>query len=147
MILLSLIIIVSYIGWCIWKDKKIIQSFSQAAYVSNKLVFVAVFFTVGLLLIQPIYEIEPIHSVLIPLSLFLVGISPIYKSTNKAIHFVGGYTAGAATQSLVFLINPYFLFTWILYIPAHFRKERTFYAEVICFINLYLALLWNHLYL
>ena len=76
--------------------------------------------------------------------MFLVGITPYYKTYGKKLHFFGGYISGISSQILVSIVNPLYLLFWIpyfLYLIFLKDSNSTFWAELVCFINLFLAIL------
>ena len=145
MVYCLLIYMVFYILYCTKKNGKILISFSQTAYVlKNKNIFFITFWLVGLVLIFPLSQICTPFALIFSLGMFLVGISPYYKTYGKKLHFFGGYISGISSQILVSIVNPLYLLFWIpyfLYLIFLKDSNSTFWAELVCFINLFLAIL------
>lgn len=77
--------------------------------------------------------------------LLMVAASPLYKSENKVLHYVGGYLFGIMTQVVVAMINPWWLFAWVLFPTVYLKKDwhenATFASEAICFGTLIAVLI------
>lgn len=142
-ILLAYLIL--YILYFVDKDNRIPKSLSDTAYLCKyKKTFLVTFWTAGIILFYPLSQISIPLSLLFTLGILLVGITPWYKNFNKPTHFVGGYLSGAVSQILVALVYPQLLLIWIPYILyAIFIKDdsKTFWAEIVCFANLFGILL------
>lgn len=145
MIYILLIYLILYIIYFIKLDHRIPQSLSQTAYLmQGRKLFLYTFWSVGIILLYPLSLINIPLSLLFTLGLLCVGISPWYKQYGKIIHFAGGYLSGIVSQILVTLVNPWILLLWIPYILyAIFIKDdsKTFWAEIICFISIFIILL------
>lgn len=145
MIYCLLFYMIFYILYCTNKNGKILLSFSQTAYIlKNKNIFLITFWLIGLILIFPLSQINPLFALIFSLGMFLVGISPYYKTYSKKLHYFGGYISGISSQILVSIVNPLYLLFWIpyfLYLIFIKDSNSTFWAEFICFINLFLTIL------
>ena len=144
MILFLLIYFIAYLIYCTIKNGKMLESFSQTAYVINKYQFLLTFWIIGFIMFYYISQIYIVLAILFTLGICLVGMSPCYHVINKYLHWFGGILSGVSSQIFVGLINPWLFLAWIpLVIYAIFNKkdDKIFWAEVICMVTLMLVLL------
>ena len=134
-----------YIVYATFKNGKILQSLSYTAYiVQDKRWFCFTFWLVGLGLVYPLSLVSVPLSILFVLGCFGVGLTPFYRTTGKWLHYGGGIISGITSQLLVYLVNPYLLIPWIpylFYLIFYPDNNTPFWAEIICFINVFGILL------
>lgn len=79
------------------------------------------------------------------MGLILVAASPLYRTENKVIHYIGGYLFGVVSQVVVTLLAPYMLIAWIgfplVFLQKGWRENATFVSEAICFGTLIITLI------
>ena len=145
MIYILLLYLLIYILYSIFKNGKIINSLSQTAYIiQSKQIFCFTFWLVGIILVYPLSQISIPISLLFTIGIFGVGLTPFYRTNGKWLHYGGGILSGITSQLLVYLVNPYLLIPWIPYIFYYVfypDDNTTFWAEIICFINIFGILL------
>lgn len=144
-ILISIITI--YLLFSIIKYKQIPESISDTFYLGNKQWFTFTMFVLGFLvcstLIPITSEMYQFTAFLIGAGLLFVGAAPHFKDVSeKKIHFGGALIFGLASQIWASLYcSPWLLLTWLFLIPLWKTKQRTFWIELICIINIILAYL------
>ena len=145
MIYILLLYLLIYILYSIFKNGKTINSLSQTAYIiQSKQIFCFTFWLVGIILVYPLSQISIPISLLFTIGIFGVGLTPFYRANGKWLHYGGGILSGITSQLLVYLVNPYLLIPWIPYIFYYVfypDDNTTFWAEIICFINIFGILL------
>ena len=145
MIWILFIYFVVYILYTTFKNGEILYSLSHTAYVvQDKKWFCFTFWAVGLGVVYPLSLINVPLSILFTLGCFGVGLTPFYHSYGKWLHYGGGYLTEIVSQILVYLVNPWLLLPWIPYIFYYvfYPDDNTiFWAEIICFINIFGILL------
>lgn len=145
MIYILLLYLLIYIIYSIFKNGKTINSLSQTAYIiQSKQLFCFTFWLVGIILVYPLSQISISISLLFTIGIFGVGLTPFYRTTGKWLHYGGGILSGITSQLLVYLVNPYLLIPWIpylFYLIFYPDNNTTFWAEIICFINVFGILL------
>ena len=144
-ILLSIIAI--YLLFSIIKYKQIPESISDTFYLGNKWWFtftmVVLGFLVCAILIPITSELYQFTAFLTGTGLLLVGAAPHIKDiSERKVHFRGALIFGLMSQILASLYcSPWLLLTWIFLIPLWKTKQRIFWMEFICIINIILAYL------
>lgn len=151
MSILLLIIILSGILLSILnaiKAKYLPNSISSFSYISGNLLFTCWVIVIAIALLYPTSKVLPTNlswlALLQSVSLFLVAASPDYKKELTIIHFIGGYLFGIISQVIVYMLFPYALVGWILFLIPIFvkplRSNKTIIAEYICMITLVISL-------
>lgn len=144
-ILISIITI--YLLFSIIKYKQIPESISDTFYLGNKWWFTFTMFVLGFLvcstLIPITSETYQFTAFLIGAGLLFVGSAPHFKDdSEKKIHFGGALIFGLFSQIWASLYcSPWLLLTQLFLIPLWKTKQRTFWIEFICIINIILAYL------
>lgn len=144
-ILISIITI--YLLFSIIKYKQIPGSISDTFYLGNKWWFTITMFILGFLvcvtLIPITTEAFQFTAFLTSAGLLFVGAAPHFKNDFEAkVHFSGAFIFGLASQFWANIYySPWLLLTWTLLIPLWNTKQRTFWIELICIINIILAYL------
>lgn len=141
--LLGFIILFSYIGYIIYKDKKIPLSISQTVFSldeKNRWVFTIMMFIVAMLiapqlfiLMQPFnYEIL---AFIAALGIFGVGADPLDVNEKDVVHYVSSAMIGISSQLMVCLINTLCFVLWIPYIIYTLYMEdgsnNMFWGEIV----------------
>lgn len=141
----ALIIIISYILISILKYKKVPDSISDTFYLGNDWWFTVVMVILGVLicinLISITSENYQFLSFLIGTSLLFVGAAPHFKEEfERKVHYGSAIVFALTSQIWASLYySPLILLTWILSIVWINTKQRTFWGEITCIINLALA--------
>ena len=142
-VLISIITI--YLLFSIIKYKQIPESISDTFYLGNKWWFTFTMFVLGFLICAILI---PITSEMYQFTIFLtgagllfVGAAPHFKDkSEKKVHFGGAFIFGLASQIWSSLYcSPWLLLTWLFLIPLWKTKQKTFWIELICIINIILA--------
>ena len=142
-ILLSIIAI--YLLFSIIKYKQIPESISDTFYLGNKWWFTFTMVVLGFLicaiLIPITSELYQFTAFLTGAGLLLVGATPHIKDmSERKVHFGGALIFGLMSQIWASLYcSPWLLLTWIFLIPLWKTKQRIFWMEFICIINIILA--------
>lgn len=142
-ILISIITI--YLLFSIIKYKQIPESISDTFYLGNKWWFTFTMFVLGFLICAILIPITPemyqFTTFLTGAGLLFVGAAPHFKDkSEKKVHFGGALTFGLFSQIWASLYcSPWLLLTWLFLIPLWKTKQRTFWIELICIINIILA--------
>lgn len=165
MLLLSIIMVVSFVGATIIKTKAIPDSISSMVYVlpdgSARWLWTIWLWLVTVLLAPSLIDAlsdkwQFIGFLMISCLLF-TGAMPIFMKEHKKAHNVLGVTAGILSQVCVVIIDPWWLLLWGIPMPllvgafASFNDspetpdfcdgKGVFFAECICAASLYGALL------
>lgn len=73
------------------------------------------------------------------LGLGAVGATPNYREEGGIAHNIGAFLTGIGSQLVIALNNPIILSTWGLFPLTLIQgKNYTFWAEIICFLNIIL---------
>lgn len=144
-ILISLLMAVLYVGAAIIIKKEIPESISSMVYVLPEggwrwLWTIWIWFQ-GFLLISPLMDSLPEEwrwlGFLTIASLVFCGAMPLFIKEQNKWHNILGVSSGVLSQFCVLVINPWFLFIWILMISALWMKNKAvFISEAICSITL-----------
>lgn len=144
-ILISIITI--YLLFSIIKYKQIPESISDTFYLGNKWWFTITMFILGFLvcatLIPITTEAFQFMAFLTGAGLLFVGAAPHFKDDFEAqVHFSGATIFGLVSQFWASIYcSPWLLLTWVILVPLWNTKQRTFWVELICIINIILAYL------
>lgn len=163
LILLSLIIILTYVGIMIYKNKSIPYSISDTFYsLEHKDWFGFSMVATALSLMPSILDFTPGNyqflAFLMCAGLIFVGAAPNFKKgIDRPVHIAGASIAGLCSQIWVILTQPYALFLWIPFLIGVGIKMKKgwdgnlwssltkckplFWSEAIAFTTTYIALL------
>lgn len=122
--LLGFIILFSYLGYIIYKDKKIPSSISQTIFSlneKNRWVFTIIMFIVAILIAPQLFTLmQPfdyeILAFMTALGIFGVGADPLDADEKDIVHYVSSVIVGVPSQLMVYIINPWCLVLWIPYV-------------------------------
>lgn len=135
---------VAYLIYAIKQNKGIPDSVSATAYaIKNPHYFTSAMFAEVALLLPMFLENTPDSAewlaFLSMLGLGAVGATPDYRKEGGIAHNIGGFLTGIGSQLVIALNNPIILSTWALYpLTLIQKKNYTFWAEIICFLNIIL---------
>ena len=135
---------VAYLIHAIKQNKGIPDSISATAYaVENPHYFTAAMFAEAILLLPMFLEKTPDSTEWIAflsmLGLGAVGATPNYREEGGIAHNIGAFLTGIGSQLVIALNNPIILSTWGLFPLTLIQgKNYTFWAEIICFLNIIL---------
>ena len=140
---------VTYITYAIIKNKGIPDSISATAYaVKYKKTFTVAMCAVAALLLPELLNKTNEATQFLPFlaiaGLGAVGLSPDYRNEGKFQHYFGAFLAATASQLTIALNDPKYLLGWLLF-PIFWGlngfKNTTFWAEIICFLTMFLYIL------
>ena len=140
-------IITTYLLISIIRYKQIPESISDTFYLGNKWWFTITMFILGFLvcatLIPITTEAFQFLAFLTGAGLLFVGAAPHFKDDFEAkVHFSGAFIFGLASQFWTSIYySPWLLLTWAILILLWNTKQKTFWIELICIINIILAYL------
>lgn len=144
---IALGILVVYIIYSCLRYKCIPNSISDTFYLGNKWAFTFVIWAISFLTAPALISASsPSYSFLAFFTvagLLFVGAAPHFKEHNeRAIHVAGACIFGFFGQIWAFIhFSPQLLLTWVISSPLLATKQKTFWIEIICIINLVLAYL------
>lgn len=162
LIILSMLIILTYVGVMIFKTKSIPYSISDTYYsLEHKVWFGFSMIATALLLMPAILNRTPesyqFLAFLMCAGLCFVGVAPNFKSgMDRPVHIIATCIAALASQLWIGLTCPWLLLVWlawVLYVGVRFRQlwdgdmwnsfvqcKPLFWAEVIAFGVVYAEL-------
>ena len=147
MFYIALSIISLYLAYIFIRYRQIPVSISDTFYLGANWLFTAVMWIIGFTtaasLINITSETYQFLPFLIGAGLLFVGAAPHFKEDLEGkVHTGGAIVFGIASQvwaSIYF--TPWLLLTWLT-VPIWFKtKQRTFWAEILCIINIIIAYL------
>lgn len=166
LILLSLAIILTYVGVMIFKTKGIPYSISDTYYsLEHKVWFGFSMITTALLLMPAILNRTPesyqFLAFLMCAALCFVGVAPNFKAgMDRPVHIVSTVISAVCSQLwLALVITPYSLLVWLVWLAyevimvkkvwnGHFINsfiltKPLFWAEAIAFLSVYIGLIFQ----
>ena len=159
-LIVSILLIVLYVGISTWRTRKIPESISDMVYDLQKpwqWLWIVWIWSVSLLTFIPVIEVlsekgmEGIGFATL-VCLMFVGAMPLtYREKNRP-HYVFAVLGGIISQVCVALLSPYLLLAWLI-VPvlivskgmACFDKNKVILAEGICTVAEYMAMFF-HIY-
>lgn len=122
--ILGFALLFSYIGYIIFKDKKIPFSISQTVNSldsENRWLFTVIMFIVAMLIVPQLFVIMQLFNYEIlafmtALGLMGVGADPLDYDEKDVIHYVSAFIMGVASQMIVWLVFPWMMTLWIPYV-------------------------------
>ena len=122
--ILGFAILLSYIIYIIWKDKKIPQSISATVYSldkKNKWIYTIVILLAAFLIAPYLFEITSAIGIEIVAFFTMVGIlgvgaCPLIYGKKNELHYVCAILMGSSSQVISYLLCPYTMFLWLPYI-------------------------------
>lgn len=143
----ALTIVAIYLCINIYIYRQIPESISNTFYLGSKWWFSGAMILLGFLISASLLNTTPesyqFTAFFIGAGLLFVGAAPHFKDdTEKYIHFGGAGVFGLTSQVWASLYcSPWLLLTWLVMIPLWKTKQRTFWIEIVCIINIILAYL------
>lgn len=147
MFYIALSIVLIYLIISFIRFKQIPESISNTFYLGNKWWFSAVMIILGFLITTSLLNVTSEYyqcfAFFTGAGLLFVGAAPHFKEDLEGkVHTGGAIIFGIASQvwaSIYF--TPWLLLTWLT-VPIWFKtKQRTFWAEILCIINIIIAYL------
>jgi len=154
-LILSIILVVLFVGFVIYKDKKFPESISAMVYTLPgdwKWIWSIWMVAVSILTYAPTIQILDPRGLgflgfLSMVCLCFVAVWPLFDLEHRKLHYTLAIIGGILTQVCVAFINPYWLFLWII-IPGiviyDLWKNKKFLvtskygvmiAEIICYLT------------
>lgn len=161
MTILSLLLVVSYLGITIWRHRELPETISDMVYWHPKKeqwVWSAWLVTVGLLLFAPLTERCGWMGWLTEVCLLGSALTPLMNPDTRVWHKWLGIATGILSQICVVMLCPDWLFAWAAFVfvmgSVYVQPEGNlakavihkgvFVAEVVCTVSLMGALLSIH---
>lgn len=168
-LIVSILLVVLYVGATIWKRRGLPESISAMVFDLPKgwqWVWGVWLWAVAFLTSIPAIEVLDKKgfggiAFCMLVALVFTGAIPLYDKNAQRAHYIFAISAGIISQICVLIVNPWWLLLWLLIIiipfvdrmwwhpsvPVWMWKKGTFVAEGICYITLTGALLHaiNHL--
>lgn len=139
-------IVICYTLFMIVKTKHIPDSISDTYYEGAGNWFTIIMFVASLLLIIGMLDISEgsywqFVSFFTGAGMALVGAAPKFKTGERVIHYLGASVLLVGSQMWLLLFgNPLALLVWIS-IPLWWKsKQRIFWCEIICLLNVLLGI-------
>lgn len=106
------------------KNKEMPNSISQTVYMLSekwKWLFTVVMFVAAFMIAPQLMTVASAYgceflSYLTVAGILGVGVDPLVKNEKNIIHYASAVIMGASSQTLVLLVNPWFLLSWVPYI-------------------------------
>ena len=143
----AILILVIYIVYIFIRYKQIPKSLSETYYLGSKYWFTIVMIIIGQLLMMALINVTPLTyqflSFFTGVGLMFVGAAPCFKEDlQNEVHSGGAVISALCSQAWVCLYGtPWILLTWLSTLLWFNTKQRTFWAEIICIINVIIAYL------
>lgn len=154
MLILSILLVVSYVGTAIWSKKELPESVSAMVYdlpKAGKGLWTLWVFLVAFCIVHSLLEAMPESWEFIGFftvaCLMFCGAMPLVKDEKNTVHYALAIAAGVLSQVCVLLINPWWLLAWPLYVaavsfPVPWKYEKiisgkgVFLIEGVCWLTL-----------
>lgn len=162
MLIISILLVVSFVGTAIWKLKDIPESISSLVYVFKwKWLWTVWLVLVGILTCAPaITVLDKIGMSFLGFGtlvcLLFCAVMPIWMEDKKTWHDVLGTSACILLQGCVFFICPWWLFMWAVFaflmgsvyvqpdgFGRFFKGKAIFIAQAVCYLDMMGCLLFN----
>ena len=149
-IILSIILVVSFVSITIWRIKQIPESISAMVWSLKgdwKCLWSIWLIAVSILTFVPMIEILDRKDVgilgFLPMvCLCFVAVWPLFDSEHVNLHNWLAILGGILSQFCVLIISPYWLLTWLLMPIALFDKSKSvMISECICYVAIVGALI------
>ena len=147
MFYIALIIVFIYLLINIIKYKQIPESISDTFYLGSSWLFTLVMIIMGFLVTASLLPITIIEyqcfAFFTGAGLLFVGAAPYFKDEFQSkVHYGGAFIFALSSQvwSAIYY-TPWILLLWILSIFIWKTKQRIFWLEMLCIINLTIAYL------
>jgi len=163
MIILSILLVVSYVGITIWRKKELPESISAMVYDLPdggwRWVWSIWLLLVDVFTFAPTIEIlEEAHSIgimgFVPMVLLgFVAVWPLFDKEHLRWHYILSYIAGIWSQVDVWLMCPWWLFVWLALIVfvgylllcnlKQMLSKVVILMEMTCYIGIVGAIVWH----
>ena len=156
MLILSLLLVVSYVGAAIWRSGMLPESVSAMVFDlprKGQWLWTAWLALVALTLAPSLFEAVPenwgITAHVFVTSILFVAVMPLIKGEKNTAHNVLGIVGGIFSQVCVCLVCAWWLLVWMLmaalvaaafdalYVPKVADGKWVFIAESLCAVSLY----------
>ena len=156
MIIISILLVVSFVGTAIWREREIPESISAMVNIFTgawRWLWSLWLIAVAVCTFAPVIEVLDSRGLAVfgflPMGLLgFVAALPIFDTEHKDVHDVLGIVAGVLSQAAVFFMCPYWLFAWSLFVflmgsvyvqpegwlAKAVKGKGTFVAEMVCWI-------------
>lgn len=163
MIILSVLLVASFVGVTVWRRRELPESISALVYEfegAKMWLWSLWMLAVDVLTFAPAIEVLDTRGLafvaFIPMALLgFVAAMPIFMKEHKLAHDIMGIAAAVFSQVCVVLICPWWLFAWTIFLflmgsviikrdsrlAKIFRGKGVFVAEMICYLTLVGAIL------
>lgn len=161
MVVISLLILVSYVAWVSIKEKDIPETISDTYYmITHKELFSLVIWSCAFLVLPACMEVWESEIKIIPflsvMGLFIVGAAPRFKEEERAVHIMGASMSAIGSLliagwswELALILIPVIgiLYTSCNLKPGEDLVEKldswdcVFWIEMTCFMILYITLI------
>ena len=159
LIIISLILVVLFVGATIYHTRSIPDSVSAMVYAlptAGRYLWTVWIWAVSMLLVPSLMESLGSYwqflGFLWCASMAFCGALPLVKGEPNIAHNALGITAGVISQAIVLILNPWWMCVWLLlswFVLTDKTRELTsiwygktcFLAESVCYISLVLSLL------
>ncbi len=145
--MIAITIVLLYISYWLIRKHQLPESISALAYNAPSGWFMSVMwacaFALAPSLIEHANDSTRFLAFFTVVGIMAVGASPLFRTENTTMHYVGGAVAGIASQTLIAFNAPCCLLPWVAFGIYLTRKDKhyTFWAEIICIITLTLFFL------
>jgi len=164
MLILSSVLAVLYTGTAIWRKNRLPDSVSAMVYdlpKAGQYLWTVWIWAVTLLLCPKLFEIVPENFEVLAhcfaTSMMFIGAMPLVKGEQNKAHNVLGITAGIFSQICVFVIDPDWLSSWMLFVflvgsiyvqpqgwlGKAMKGKTIFVAEAVCWLSVMGSLIFN----
>lgn len=147
MFYIALVIVLIYLIISFIRFKQIPESISNTFYLGNKWWFSAVMIILGFLMTASLMNVTPEYyqcfAFFTGVGLIFVGTAPHFKEDLEGdVHTGGAAVFGIASQVWASLYcTPWLLLLWVLSPLWLFTKQKVFWTEIACIINIIIAYL------
>lgn len=149
MFYIALGILVVYLTYIFYKFKCIPNSISDTFYLGANWLFTVVIGAIGFTTTAALLNVTPelyqFIAFLTGVGLVFVSAAPHFKErTEGVVHFSGALLFAISSQIWALLFfSPWVLLTWVFIIPVIKSRSATFWAEIICIVNLTIAYIFG----
>lgn len=145
MFYIALSIISLYLAYIFIRYRQIPISISDTFYLGANWLFTAVMWIIGFTTAASLINITPETYQFLPFligaGLLFVGAAPQFKENFVSkVHYGGALVFALAVNAWASIYcSPWVLLTWLSALLWFKTKQRTFWAEIVCIINILIA--------
>lgn len=132
--IIAIVIAFLVVAIAIYKNKDIPESISEISYIIPRPIYSIWMALIAIFIAPYLIEQYPFLGFVTCISLIGVAVSGLYKTQLTAFHYTCGWIAAIAMQIITFLVCPYILLFWLLYLFV--KSKYVFWAEIFTFIQL-----------